>query len=146
MFRNSFKNKIVLPTIGVLIILAVVLISYATKEFLSFSNALINEKVAANVNSLKFYLNDSKENSKGAAVSMALNPEVIKTVKKRNREEILKIFNSMSEFYRVTYFAITDERGVVLARTHEPDNFGDDLTRQQNIKDALKGKVSSYFE
>ena len=33
-----------------------------------------------------------------------------------------------------------------MARTHEPENFGDSVANQQNIKDALGGKVSTYFE
>jgi diguanylate cyclase (GGDEF)-like protein len=107
---------------------------------------LINEKVATNINYLRSYLDDSRENSREAAISMAFNPEAVKAIKNRDRNEILRVFTSMSKFYRITYFTITDEKGIVLMRTYDPDNFGDDLTKQQNIKDALKGKISTYFE
>jgi diguanylate cyclase (GGDEF)-like protein len=146
MFKNSFKNKIISPAIGVLIVLALILISYTTEKFLSFSSLLINEKVATNINYLRSYIDDSRENSREAAISMAFNPEAVKAIKNRDRNEILRIFTSMSKFYRITYFTITDEKGIVLMRTYDPDNFGDDLTKQQNIKDALKGKISTYFE
>jgi len=41
---------------------------------------------------------------------------------------------------------ITDGAGVVLARTLEPDNFGDSIINQLNIKDALNGNITTYCE
>ena len=48
--------------------------------------------------------------------------------------------------YKINYYTICDSNGIVLARTHEPNNFGDSVLGQQNIKDALNERVSTYFE
>ena len=146
MFKNSFKNKVILPAIVILVVLTVILTVYMTLMFMSYSNNLINEKVIANTNLLRCHINNGKRYSKAAAVSMANNPEAVNAIKNRDQEEILRVFTSVCELYQVNFFTVTDEKGIVLARTHEPDHFGDSALRQQNVKDAVDGKISTYFE
>ena len=146
MFRKSFKSKVILPTVLILVALTIVLTIYVLMVFWSYSNVLINEKIIANTNSLRLYVESSKKNSETAAVSAAYNTDIIKAVKNRDREEILQVLVSLLELYQVNFFTITDEQGIVLVRVHEPDNFGDSLFYQQNIKNAIAGRVSTYFE
>ena len=146
MFKKSFRGKIILPTVIVLLVLVVGLIFYLSSKFLAYNDSIINKTIAADVNNLKFHLNTSKDASKAAAVSMALNIHAIEAIKKRDRDEILRIFTPMPDLYRITYFTICDNEGRVLARTYLPDNFGDSVLNQQNVQDALDGKVGSYFE
>jgi len=146
MLKKSFKSKIILPTIIVLIVLTAVLTVFISVKFLSYSNKLIDQKVIADTNSLRLHVNNGRSYSKTAAVSMACNPEVIKAVKSRDRAEILRVSAFALELYQINFFTVTDENGIVLARTHAPDTFGDSLTNQQGIKNALDGKVSTYFE
>jgi methyl-accepting chemotaxis protein len=146
MRRKSFKTRIIIPTVVVLTALVVALNIFLSIEFSSQSDSLINEKLAANTNSLKLYLDNSKANSRAAAVSMALNPVVIKAIRERDTNALLRIFTPTQRLYQINYYTICDSEGVVLARTHEPENFGDSVLGQQNIKDALGGRVSTYFE
>ena len=146
MFKKSFRGKIILPTVIVLTVLVVVLTIYLSSKFLAYNNSIINETINANINSLRFYLNTSKNNSKTAAISMSFNINAIKAIKERDRDEILRIFTPMPDLYRITYYTICDNEGIVLVRTYQPDYFGDSILNQQNVKDALDGKVGSYFE
>ena len=129
-----------------MIALVVILNIFLSLRFSAIGNDLINEKLVANTNSLKLYLNDSEVNSKVAAASMALNSDIVKAVKQRDTQELLRLFNPMHDIYRINYYTITDINGIVLARTYDPENFGDSILNQQNVKDALDGKVSSFFE
>jgi len=146
MFRKSFRLKIILPPVIVIVILIVVLSFFSLQNLLSFSDLLIDEKFTANVNSLDRYLEDSKANSRAAVISLASNPDVIRAVRERDRDEILRIFTPLFDLYRINFYTILDNEGTVLVRVHEPDNYGDSLAYQQNIKDAIDGKVSTYFE
>ncbi|MCL2123250.1 MAG: diguanylate cyclase [Desulfovibrionaceae bacterium] len=146
MFNKSFRSKIIFPTLIVLTVLVVVLIISFSSKFLYYNNSIINETINANINSIKFYLNTSKNNSKTAAISMAFNINSIKAIKERDRDEILRIFTPMPDLYRITYYTICDNAGIVLARTYQPELFGDSILNQQNVQDALDGKVGSYFE
>ena len=146
MFKKSFKGKIILPIAIVLVVLVVALNVYMSARFLSYNESVINEKIVANINSLRFYLDESKHNSNAAAVSTALNIHAINVIKERDRNQIIQFFASMCDLYRISHYIITDKNGIVLARTHEPDNFGDSVLNQQSVKDAIDGKISTYFE
>ncbi|MCL2084602.1 MAG: ATP-binding protein [Oscillospiraceae bacterium] len=115
-------------------------------RFLAFSRLLINEKLDANINALNFNLDSNREHSRTAALAMSNNPEAIKVIAERDRDEILRLFSPTHELFNVNYYIITDSEGLVLARTHEPGNYGDSVVNQRSIKDALEGRSSSYYE
>jgi len=144
--RKSFKTKIILPTVIVLIALVIVLNVFLSQRFTALGNSLISEKLLSNSNGLNLYLADSLAYTNVAAISMAQNSDAIAAIRQHDTKEILRIFSRMHELYSVDYFAITDDKGIVLARTYEPGNFGDSIINQQNIIDALDARVSSYFE
>ena len=130
----------------ILVALTIVLTIYVSMVFLSYSNALIHGKAIANTNSLKLYIDNCRNHSRVAAVSMARRPEAVNAIKNRDREEILRIFTSVCPLYQVDYFTVTDDKGTVLARTHHFDHFDDSVLNQRNITDAMAGNVSTYFE
>ena len=146
MFGKSFKGKIILPAVGVLVVLTVVLTSYVSVRFLEHSNALIDEKIAVNTQSLEFYLKSRANDSKVAAMSMVHNIDAIAAIKAQDRGRILEVFTPTLELYHIDFYTITDENGIVLARTHDPNRFGDSILEQHNIQDALADQVSTYFE
>ena len=146
MFKKSFKKKIILPTAMILCVLVTVLTIFLSIRFSAFSNSLVDEKLIANISSLESYFDDSTSNSRAAVMSMAQNPDVIRAVRDRDRKEILRLFTPLLDLYRINFYTILDSEGIVLVRVHEPENYGDSLAYQQNIQDAISGKVSTYFE
>ena len=146
MLKKSFKLKILLPTTAIIVVLVLVINVFLSLRFSAISSDLIHDKLVANANSLSLFLDNSRANSRAAAVSMARYPNAINAVRDQNHDELLYIFTLAQELYGVNYFTITDINGIVLARTHDPDNFGDSIINQQNIYDAVNGKISSYFE
>ena len=145
-FTKSFKLKIILPTVTVLVVLVISLNIFLSVRFSALGDALIREKLIVNVNSLNNFLESSRVSSQAAAVSMALNPNAIEAIKERDTSGLLRLFTSTHDLYGINYYTITDSEGVVLVRTHEPESFGDSILDQQNVIDALEGKVTSYFE
>jgi len=146
LIKKSFKRKIILPTTVVLCVLVAIHTAFLSVRFSAFSDSLVDEKLIANIRSLESYLEDCIANSQRAVMSMAQNPDVIRAVRDRNRNEILRIFSPLLDLYCINFYTILDSEGIVLARVHEPDNYGDSLAYQQNIQDAIFGKVSTYFE
>jgi len=144
--RKSFRTKIIIPTIIVIILLVAFLTAFLSARFSAFSDALVEQKLVSNIESLAYYLDDCTNRSQAAIISMMQNPDVVKAVKEQDREEILLIFSPLLDLYRINFYTILDREGNVLVRVHEPDNFGDSLAYQQNIQDAINGKVATYFE
>ena len=145
-YKKSFKARIILPAVIVLVVLVVILNIYSSIKFLNNSESLIHAQTIANINSLISYIDASKASSRTAAISMALNIDVVNAIKKRDVNEIHRIFAPMHKFYRVNYYTICDNEGIVLARTYAPDQFGDSILNQQNIQDAMEGKIATHFE
>lgn len=146
MRKRTFKFKIIIPPVIVIIILVVIINVFLSFRFSEMGNTLINEKLFAIRNSLLLYLEECEANTKVAAVTMAHDPEAVAAIKAHGRNDLLRIFNSRFDLYQVSYFTISDDKGTVLARTHDPDFFGDSIAGQRNVKDALDGKVSSCYE
>ena len=145
-FKASFKGKIIFPTIAILIALVVGLVYCLSARFLAFSDFLINEKFISDTNGLKNHLADSRTKSRIAAVSMAVNPVAVEAIRSRDTRKIIEVFAPACELYQIDYYTVTDPEGIVLARTYEPERFGDSVLNQQNVRDALDGQTSSYFE
>jgi len=146
MSDKSIMNKAIVPTIILLNALIIILNIFLSVRFIGFSDSLIDEKLAANIDSLRLYLDESSANTRASAESMAFKPDVVKAIKERDRNELLRVCNPMLGLYRVNYFTISDKKGRVLLRTYDPDNFGDSVLNQQNVQDAMNGRVSTYFE
>jgi len=146
MIKKSLKGNILIPSVIILVFLVIIMTAYSSLEFYKFTSNLANENIAMVARNLKSYIREYEDHSRVAAVSIANYPGVIRSVRERDREGILKALNVMLETYKVTYITVTDEEGIVLARSYEPLRSGDSATHLQNIKDALDGKVSTYCE
>ena len=144
--KTNFKTRIILPTVAVLVILVVATNIFLSFKFLNFSDYLITSKLEAGKNNLRLHIEDSKKHSRAASSSMALDPDLIKAVKEGNRAELLRLLDPKLDLFQVTYFTVCNKDGLVLARTNEPDIFGDSVLDQQNFRDALKGEANTYFE
>jgi len=148
LFRKFIKEyaSISLLIIVILVLMVVLLNAFVSARFISFSNSLFEEKFISNINSLRSYIDDSAANTKAAAVSMAHDVNVIKAIKEHDANKMLMVLLPTHSRYRINYYTVTGIDGNVLIRTHEPQNTGDSVLDQQNIRDALNGKVSTYFE
>jgi methyl-accepting chemotaxis protein len=144
--EKSFRGKPIVVTIVLLVAIIVILNVFLSARMIQYSESLIDEKLNANISSLRLYLNDSMASSRASALSMSMNPSVIEAIKNRDTEEILRLTSQTEDIFRVNFFTVTDSEGIVLARMHEPENFGDSVLKQQNVQDAIAGLTSTYFE
>ena len=146
MIKGSFKLKIIVPTVAVLVVLVLALNYILYARLSAVGDSLVNEKLLSVANGLNYYLAESEGKTNVAALTMARNSEVISAVRDKDTEALVRICAPACDLYLIDYFTVTDGAGNVLARTYEPDVYGDSVLNQQNIKDALEGKVATYFE
>ena len=146
MKRRSLYSKIILPTVIGLVFLVITMTVYSSVQFSYFTGSLFNERVIVTSYGLKSFLNDCEHESKAAAISMSTNIGVIKAVRERDRDEIIRSLTPLLDVFNINVITVTDNNGIVLARIHEPDSFGDSISNHQNVADAINGKVSTYYE
>ena len=146
MIGRSLKSKIIWPTSIIIALLSCMSAISSSVKFSNFTSILSDERIAITANGLKNYLRDSEHNSRVAAVTASVNTHIIEATRKRDTKEIVRILTSTLDLYNVNYITVTDNIGIVLGRTYDPDAFGDLILDRQSIKDALEGKISTYFE
>ncbi|RJP73254.1 MAG: HAMP domain-containing protein, partial [Ignavibacteriales bacterium] len=146
-FNNLALNKKFLALIisfGIILVLATMIFSIYQFSNFNFSKAESEASVA--VNTLDFELTKYKERAEYFARIIALNSDVSAAVKDRNREFLIKKIKIMTEGTDIDFVTITDNNGDVIARTHEPEKFGDNISKQLNVKTALGGNQVSVIE
>ena len=146
MLIRNFKIRVILPAVLVVVVLAAVLNFYGSAKFLHYCGVLIDERVVSNAQTLQYFVSSCQKNSKAAAVSMACNPEAINAIKAKSLDQILEIFTPTHDLYQISFYTVTDEQGIVLARTRAPEYYGDSALPQPSVQEALAGHVHTCLE
>ncbi len=140
------KTKILIPAITLtLLIAAAILISniFLFKGFVddeTMEKASYAAKAAAN--NLQFL----KAEAKTASISMAKDPSIIQAAEAGDRERLLAYARSLQEEMKIDFCAVTDPDGNVIIRTHAPEQFGDSIASQINVRTAMYGKSLTTIE
>lgn len=71
---------------------------------------------------------------------LADNPMLASAIETKDTVKILGILQPTVKKGKLDFATVTDDKGIVIARTHAPDKKGDDLANQSNIRKALLGE------
>ncbi|MDR0464322.1 MAG: cache domain-containing protein [Treponema sp.] len=139
--RINFSLPLITLTVGCCLVVFISYIFLFNKEI----NRSITGKIDVAAMVVEHEIDNLKINGHTAAMGIADNQDLIKAVENKNRDEIFKIANAFIVMAQVDYCTITDKDGYVLARTHEPDTYGDNLLYLHHIQSALNGKREEYI-
>ena len=141
----KLKSKLIIPMI-IIILVCVTSTLISSLMYARYTNVIFNEKITVNSNILKNYLISREIDSRLAAVSASKDNRLIEAVISRDRDRIIDILSIETDLYHVDFFTVTDETGIVLARTHKTDAWGDSVLYQKNVQDALDNCIGTYTE
>lgn len=142
----SIRGKILIPMILLTVICSAAI--FATSVWL-FNRGLDDaaySRISIAARGAEHELDSYKASSLMAAVIVAENEEIVKAVKQENHESVLHAATNLVTTAQVDFCTVLNRRGEVLARTHEPESFGDSLLYQSNISHALEGEVTTVIE
>ncbi|WP_459479482.1 methyl-accepting chemotaxis protein [Clostridium saccharoperbutylacetonicum] len=143
---NSLKFKLLLFIFAIIILLAGSVLTINAIKFNSYSsNNNKNEVLRANY-LLSDKINELKNESMNIGTQLSFNSTVIKLVEEKNSDELLNELKIILKNSNVEFVTVTDEKGNVIVRTHEPDKKGDSVINQANVKNAILGKSNSQVE
>ena len=142
----NIRAKIIVPVVVIITALFVIMTIFTSMRFTEYTGFLLSERVAAAANAVKMFLADCERNSELAAITTSNDEDVIKAIKGNDREAALQILSSSLDLYHVDFLVVTDGKGRVIARTHEPEIYGDSITDQISIREALKGNILVNFD
>ncbi|MFT8348481.1 methyl-accepting chemotaxis protein [Clostridium saccharoperbutylacetonicum] len=143
---NSLKFKLLLFIFAIIILLAGSVLTINAIKFNSYSsNNNKNEVLRANY-LLSDKINELKNESMNIGTQLSFNSTVIKLVEEKNSDKLLNELKIILTNSNVEFVTVTDEKGNVIVRTHEPDKKGDSVINQANVKNAISGKANSQVE
>ena len=96
--------------------------------------------------SLEYIIEQKKSMAINAVKWFEDSDELIKAINENNKNNIIQLGKQAMSYFGLDYWIVTDIKGNVIARAHEPDNFGDSIANQVNIQKALKGESSVGIE
>ncbi len=140
------KTKILLPIIALTLILTAAIIISNTALFSRFVDEATVEEVDVAAKVAIDSLESLKAQASAATMSIAEDPGILGALENGSREELLARARALQIEAGADFCTITDADGVVIARTHAPETYGDSLAYQANVHAAMYGESLSAVE
>ena len=142
----TIKQKILTFTITLIVICAVAIFIASLILFVNNINEAAKDKIDFTASLLHREIEQLESLSSVVALEMAKNLELANSIAVQDRAEMLRLASVIQRVSSTDFCTITDPNGVVLLRVHDPDNYGDSLAFQENIKSAISGNTLTIVE
>ena len=144
MKNMKLKGKIILPTVTVVAALLIIVLVVAIVQFNAFNDYLVEERLESVANSVRHLTDDTRQQVIDVGLRLSYDPRLAPAVLSRDTQEILRVGREVVADYGVTYITVAGADTYVLARTDEPERFGDAF-RTVSLLEALEGIVSVAY-
>ena len=130
----------------VLVAVAVLATAVAAIYFFNGNMERTHEVTAVQgMEGLASLLEDYKERAAANAAVMAGYPGLAQAVEARDAAAVVRLLAPIAKNAGVDSVTVSDSKGVVVARTHDPKT-GDSVANQANVQKALQGSILSTVE
>lgn len=145
MFR-SIRTKLIALIAVLLVAITASVLGSVLYYFTDFIDSNAAAQARTGVEGMHGLLEESKREMKQQAVLLAANPDVVRAVEAKDTAQVLAVMSRLLKDIPIDSVTVSDEQGVVIARTHEPDKKGDSVAGQANVREALKGNTTAGVE
>ncbi|MBP2652702.1 MAG: hypothetical protein H6Q73_271 [Firmicutes bacterium] len=142
---RGIGGKLILYVSGFIIVAVLASIAPALYFFADNMEKNHEQETLKGMEGLRLVLEDYKQNALNYSAITAGNPAVIRAVEAKDPAAILAAVGPLAKQAEFDFVTVTDERGVVLVRTHDPKK-GDNVLNQANVSSALNGTAFSAIE
>lgn len=146
MKTNSLKFRMTLAVTAILLVSFSIILLVINTRFSKFGDEVMLQRVETAINGLNIQVEHAQKISKSAASGLSQNPDIIRYVSENNREGLMTVIQEIDVNYEADFYTILNEKGEVILRPHDPNKFGDSLADQDNIREALNGRVTTHIE
>lgn len=144
--RLNLSSKLILSFVFVSIVIVCATVGPALYLFSDTILKINEERALLGMEGLNAVLETYKKDATNHGSVLATNPAAIAAIESKNTAVVLSILQPLIKEANLDFATITDNKGVVIARTHAPDKKGDVVTNQANIQKALQGTAFAAIE
>jgi methyl-accepting chemotaxis protein len=101
------------------------------------------EELETSLAMLEQEISDLQDEAAIAASYISADQSLSDAAAASNRSKTLQLITDAAEISGLNYITVTDKNGTVIARTGDPENYGDSLKEQPDIQAALTGSSFS---
>ncbi len=147
-YVNNSKISTKLSALAISVIVTFLIVSSISMMLVikSVLGNYINAEVKAKSIVLEQNIEMMKKKSSLAAEWLSSTPELINAYKRGDRTAAINFMEIALKSTDFDYFVFTDNMGMVFLRTHDPERFGDNVSKQIEVKKALNGEKSVGIE
>ncbi|MDR1693086.1 MAG: cache domain-containing protein [Oscillospiraceae bacterium] len=143
---SGIKAKILAPAVVIILAVAAAILVSNIVQFSGFVDDSTVSRVDAATKVALNSLEALKAETAAVSLSIARAPAVIEAVSNRNSDALLARALAEQRQGGVDFCTVTDAEGRVIARTHSPEEMGDDISFQANIRSAMYGEPLTAIE
>ena len=144
--RMTLMMKLGGGTALLVVLVTVLCVGAAVMIFTGFLENDARQKAEQAVNGLESILTSKKDETRAVTLFLARYGNIAEDVARGDTAALIAKLTPMWKETDLDFVTVLDDKGVVLARLHEPDKKGDSLAGQANVKGALAGQVTTVVE
>ena len=139
----NIRKRILISMISLTIGCGVAVLVSSIALFYNEANKNIHEKITVAANMIMQAITDLETTAYVAAFGMSNNPNLIEVLQSNDRDKIASTAQALKTLAHLDYSTVLDREGNVLIRTHDPDNYGDNIAWMPHVRSALDGEIRS---
>jgi methyl-accepting chemotaxis protein len=142
----KIRSKILFPVIAIVLVVTSSILITAITIFSGYIRESSMTEIERSSVIAQKEVQTLREKAGLCSTALASNEALQNAIESKNRNAIIAIAQEKQTELNADFCTITDTEGNVIARTHEPDNYGDSIAKQENISMALSGKKYTTIE
>lgn len=142
----KLSKKIPLFTILMIMMSVIIIAGLSIAENLTYNKQVSYERVESSINDLNKQIQLMLERSRRNAISISQNYRLINALENQDFDQMKSALDNLNQSLEADTISITDPKGNVMIRQHEPSKLGDNILNQTNVQQALEGEVLTTLE
>ena len=142
----TIRTRILIPMIGLSILVAVILLVSSILQFSRFIDYTLDDELHKMVSIISSDIDMMKSKAHIASQFLSNDPVIRGAMERNDRGSLLSRAAELFEEADVELFLIANASGRVLARPHDPEIYGDDISFMQSALVPLSGQPFTTVE
>ncbi len=142
----GIKKRIMLPTITIMVAAIAIILVAAIIIFSAFFDSTLINTININSKVLTAEYENLYDGAELNSMMVASDDAFQQALEAGDRDAVASSVKAVEAGLDVDFCTITDVDGVVVYRSHEPDNYGDSVAGQENVIKALEGETYTTVE
>lgn len=145
-FRLSIRSKLALALLALTVLTVGISVALSLNRLSLYINDQAIDELLDDRQSVQLIIRLHQKDARADSAALALRGDLQRAVAERDHGTIQRIIEQYMRQQGSDTITITDANGIVLARAHAPDRYGDDITARSVVEWSLEGQTVETLE